>query len=352
MSDGLAYINCSICGSLADREEAFYKAGQETGNTSLPPPARDLILVQDRTGVSSRAKQLKKCPECDTHYWYWTDYEFLVGGTEDEAFLIRLRPEQINDYLWTPPESPVEASQDISEGSEFDAASGPEGDGEQGNRQVILSKDECHELLVTYEVFLTSKVTYKTAREQRYYRWGSDHRSPEEMEKLHEAIKGASNVLSGLLARLNISETSYGDIRLPPRKKGGKRKYRGLIKWLSTGGHQGEPLIPGLAKYDYRQLLRELLSEALVKKWAFGRSLGAGAHTERGLPESTHRATIVSSHIPIPYFTGFFVVDFAKKEVRLMAIDQKTPAEEHWQLEPSADWWSRAFCCDWPIFGQ
>jgi len=342
MSGGLTHTNCSLCGSLADREESFSKAGQDTGNTSLPPAARDLILVQDRTGVSSRAKQLKKCPQCDTHYWYWTDYEFLVGGTEDEEFLIRLRPEQIGDYREPTPEAPPKTEETPD----------PQAEHLQAVIKRSLSQDQWHQLLTVFESFEASKVNYEQTRHQRYYRPVRDLRSAKVMAKLHGEIKTAWNVLYGLLQQLGIGESALADIVLPKRMKGGKRNYRRLTKWLSMGGHQLTPSLPPLAKYDYRQLLRELLDEALVVKWGFGLSLSPGAHTEPGVPAPSDTAHINSLNISIPYYTGFFVVDFKTKKVRLMAVDMKTPAEQHWQLDPAADWWSRARCCDWPIYGK
>ena len=95
----LPHVACALCGSLADREEGFHKEGATDGNFSLPRAFDHLLLVQDQTGVSSRRRQLKRCPSCDTHYWYWTDYEFLAGGSEEEEFLVRLRPEQVDAYL-------------------------------------------------------------------------------------------------------------------------------------------------------------------------------------------------------------------------------------------------------------
>jgi hypothetical protein len=352
MTHSLPHENCDLCGALADREEAFHIAGRDTGNFSLPPAARALLLVQDQTGVSSRAKQLKKCPRCETYYWFWTDYEFLVGGTEDEQFLIRLRPDQVNDYLKPSPEERSEPSQHSTE--ESTAAATPKVGREQaqGARQIFVGQDDFHRLLTAYDLFEVSKGTYEKALEQRYYRPADGYPAPDGITKLHGDVKDAWNALCGLLEKMNLRETAYADCVLPKRKKGGKRKYRRLINWLTNGCHQLQSLVPTLAKNDYRQLLQELLNEEMVNEWGFGRKLRAGAHTERGIPQPNDTATIVSPDIPIPYFTGFFVVDFSKNEVRLMAVDQKTPAEQQWQLQPAVDWWPRAYCCDWPIFGK
>jgi hypothetical protein len=336
MTQHLPHESCDTCGSLADREEAFYKAGQDTGNTSLPPAAQDLILVDDRTGVSSRAKQLKRCPQCETYYWFWTDYEFLVGGTEDEQFLIRLAPEQLSEYL----EEPTNPSRPL--------ASSPPSQAEVVV-QIPLAQDAFHQLRLAYEIFEAAKRTYEEALEQRYWRPAEESPPPQGMEKLHEAVKDAWSTLCGLLEQQNLRETAYANMVLPKRMKGGRRTYRRLIKWLANGYHQQQSLVPILAKHNYRQLLQELLHDELNSEWRFGQNLRPGPHTDRGLPQPDDTATIVSSHIPIPYYTGFFVVDFSKEEVRLMAVDQKTPAEQHWQLQPPAGWWPRAYCCDWPV---
>lgn len=89
---------CEICSQLAGEEYAFQKYGSEN-NTYLPAVSGRLILVKDFDPYSSRKKQLWQCPLCRTYYFYRTDYEYLVNGSEDEEFLTRLSPEQAAPYL-------------------------------------------------------------------------------------------------------------------------------------------------------------------------------------------------------------------------------------------------------------
>jgi hypothetical protein len=98
----LPHEQCTLCGALSNREVAYYKAGKLEKDSGIPPAAANLVVIQD-TSTGSRLKQVKQCPQCKTYYRFWTDYEFLAGGTEDEEFLIRLRPEQVKDYLLEPP---------------------------------------------------------------------------------------------------------------------------------------------------------------------------------------------------------------------------------------------------------
>jgi hypothetical protein len=99
------FVQCSICGQLADEESAYQKYGSEINNSSLPASASRLVLVKDFSSCGSRRMQLERCPECGTYYLYRTDYEYQVNGTEDEEFLTRLTAETAAEYLnrSTPP---------------------------------------------------------------------------------------------------------------------------------------------------------------------------------------------------------------------------------------------------------
>jgi hypothetical protein len=96
------HTRCSICSQLADHEYAFQKYGWEDDSTYLPPASNQLKLVRDFAPGSSRAKQLKQCPECETYYLYTSDYEYLVNGTEDEDDLRRLTSSEAAEYLNRP----------------------------------------------------------------------------------------------------------------------------------------------------------------------------------------------------------------------------------------------------------
>lgn len=94
------HLACSLCRSLKDHESAYQKYGWEDDNTYLPAAAGQLKTVIDlKPGNTSRQLILRQCPECRTYYLYRTDYEFLVGGSEDEEHLTRLTDEEAAKYL-------------------------------------------------------------------------------------------------------------------------------------------------------------------------------------------------------------------------------------------------------------
>jgi hypothetical protein len=93
------HLACNTCSSLLDEEYAFQKNGRPADDSHLPAAAGKLELVRDLDPISGRAKHLKRCPECGTYYFFRTDYEFLVEGTEDEQFLKRLTDEAAAGYL-------------------------------------------------------------------------------------------------------------------------------------------------------------------------------------------------------------------------------------------------------------
>lgn len=78
------------------------KYGWPQDDTHLPPAVGQLTVVRDFRPYDSRKLQLWQCPACGTYYLYKTDYEFLVGGSEDEEFLTRLTVEQAAEYLNRP----------------------------------------------------------------------------------------------------------------------------------------------------------------------------------------------------------------------------------------------------------
>jgi len=102
---GIPRAQCSVCSGLADREYAFQKYGSEESNTYLPAAVERLEVVRDFRPLSSRKRQIRRCPECGAYYLYETDYEYLIG-TEDEQTLTRLTDAQAPEYLG---ESSVEA---------------------------------------------------------------------------------------------------------------------------------------------------------------------------------------------------------------------------------------------------
>ncbi len=93
---------CTLCSTLSDQEYACQKYGSEIGNTFLPLAVEKLTIVRDFQPFGSRKLQLRQCAECGTYYLYKTDYEYLVNGSEDEEFLVRLTEDQAAEYLNRP----------------------------------------------------------------------------------------------------------------------------------------------------------------------------------------------------------------------------------------------------------
>lgn len=90
---------CSICSQLADYDIGFQKIGREEQATHLPRAADSLRVVRDLVPDCNGVRQLKQCPECATYYLYREEYEFLIGGSEDEQQLTRLTPEKATEHL-------------------------------------------------------------------------------------------------------------------------------------------------------------------------------------------------------------------------------------------------------------
>ncbi len=105
LADGGEGAGCAICSTLKDKEYASQKYGWEENDTHLPAAAGQLALVRDFKPHSSRALQLRVCPECQTYYLYESDYEYLANGSEDDQTLTRLTADQAAQYL-DPPASP------------------------------------------------------------------------------------------------------------------------------------------------------------------------------------------------------------------------------------------------------
>ncbi len=99
---------CTVCGILGGHEYAAQKYGWPEDDTHLPRAALSLDLVRNLRPSGSRRLQLMQCPQCDAHFLYRSDYEFLVNGSEDEEFLSRLSPKQVK--LWQKAEPDVRSS--------------------------------------------------------------------------------------------------------------------------------------------------------------------------------------------------------------------------------------------------
>ena len=101
----------------------------------------------------------------------------------------------------------------------------------------------------------------------------------------------------------------------------------------------------------WQRLLRELFTGEMKSRWGWGRVLRGAHGTEPGVAAETSRASIDTDGLDIPYFCGRISVDFAQRAVKCDAFDQKTPADEQWELHPESSWWERALSCEWPLRG-
>lgn len=87
-----SYQNCSICRTIPDKSDAFWKGGELQGNP-LPPSEAKLEVVGAPfydASTSYTHSCIKRCPECGTCYIWEIEYEYLVNGSEDEIILTRL----------------------------------------------------------------------------------------------------------------------------------------------------------------------------------------------------------------------------------------------------------------------
>ncbi|MCB9687196.1 MAG: hypothetical protein H6735_19305 [Alphaproteobacteria bacterium] len=80
---------CDTCGPIGARAYGGQKGGRPEEDTWLPAAAQGLEMVREEGG-GDRVRRLVRCPACGDHFLSWTDYEFLVGGTEDEQGIVRL----------------------------------------------------------------------------------------------------------------------------------------------------------------------------------------------------------------------------------------------------------------------
>src|ERR1051325_1208253 len=76
---------CQICGELAE-----YSHADLAQNEHLPAATRELEDVTE---------DLKKCPACQTYFRYRYEYEYLVYGSYEDAYLERITREEAIDIL-------------------------------------------------------------------------------------------------------------------------------------------------------------------------------------------------------------------------------------------------------------
>ena len=108
------YEKCRICRTIP-ASSSYFIVGGETKHDDMPRSASQLEIVGApffKDSLSSSRTLIKLCPKCGTYYEWDYDYEFLVGGSEDDVTLTRLsdeegrrRAEQMLDKVETARES-------------------------------------------------------------------------------------------------------------------------------------------------------------------------------------------------------------------------------------------------------
>ncbi len=87
-----SYMNCSICKTLPDNYGAYWKGG-DLQSKPMPASAAKLEVVGApiyNKSTSYSHTVIQRCPECGTCYRWQFEYEYLVGGSEDEIDVTRL----------------------------------------------------------------------------------------------------------------------------------------------------------------------------------------------------------------------------------------------------------------------
>ena len=96
-------------------------------------------------------------------------------------------------------------------------------------------------------------------------------------------------------------------------------------------------------------LIEELFEGDMRADWGWRAPRAEPRGTALQAPIATSRIELDVGGLDVPYFCGWITVDFGAREVRCLAVDQKTPADERWTLKPDAVWWVRAMSCVWPL---
>ena len=93
---------CSICSQLKKSDYIFNKGGWD--EVQRFPAAFDKLKkikqLNDKT-YTSRPHSILQCPECSKYYYHRVDYEYDVGGTEDEEYLYKISIKEAKDRLKT-----------------------------------------------------------------------------------------------------------------------------------------------------------------------------------------------------------------------------------------------------------
>lgn len=88
---------CAICSKIPEDCSRFDKGG-ETRNDDIPPETEQLV---DYLGhVDGVRGSIKRCPTCRRTYWYDSEYEFLIGGSEDSWRYTRMEVDELFRSEW------------------------------------------------------------------------------------------------------------------------------------------------------------------------------------------------------------------------------------------------------------
>ena len=88
---------CSICSKIPRHCSRFEKGGELVGD-DIPPEVKELgSLIPSVRGWRG---ELLQCAQCRSVYWYDSEYEFLIGGSEDTWTYRRVDPETMFRDDW------------------------------------------------------------------------------------------------------------------------------------------------------------------------------------------------------------------------------------------------------------
>ena len=93
---------CSICAQLSDYHRGYQVRGSEKYDTFLPAAAASLKTVKELKPGDERRLDIQRCPECGTFYLFKTNFEFLIGGSDEEQHLQRLTNDEAIRYAAHP----------------------------------------------------------------------------------------------------------------------------------------------------------------------------------------------------------------------------------------------------------
>jgi hypothetical protein len=88
---------CSICSKIPLHCSRFEKGGELVGD-DIPPEVGKLVGFLP--SLPHWRGEILRCPECHRPYWYESEYEFLVGGSEDTWTYRRPPPEELFRDGW------------------------------------------------------------------------------------------------------------------------------------------------------------------------------------------------------------------------------------------------------------